>query len=245
MRGISALFRAYRGVPLPTITPVPAGTVNLCASRWGVRGSADRCFAAALAQKPVRVLRVASLHVQLDGASYVAFTLGAGVVSHFFEAYDESPLPGKWAASRIFARTFVGSLYGSSYAKRILAPVPAHVVIDDGDLGSLALSLLVTSVFTNVGLGLKPTYRAGSEPQRLHLVASTLPTRILGPLAWRVLLGLPLRKNAREPEVIDRMVREFSVRFERPRHVVLDGDAIPSTEARVTCGPELDVALPR
>jgi diacylglycerol kinase family enzyme len=192
-----------------------------------------------------RASRAPTLSVCLDEASFVAFTLGAGLVSHFFEAYDQSASPGKGAAWRIFARTFFGSLHGSTYARRLLAPVPCHVEIDGRDLGTLALSLLVTSVFSNVGLGLKPTYRAGSVPNRLHLVASTLAAGKLGPLAWRVLFGLPLRRNATEPEVIDRMVERFSVNFERPRHVVLDGDAIATRSVRATVGPELDLELPR
>ncbi|MGC4068213.1 MAG: diacylglycerol kinase family protein [Polyangiaceae bacterium] len=244
MRGISALTCAYRGAPLPHLVPVPAGTVNLCASRWGCSGSVDSWYSAALEGKASRLLRAPTLRVCLEETPFVAFTLGAGLVSHFFEAYDQSVSPGKGTAFRIFARTFLGSLFGSTYATRLLAPVSCRVEIDGDDVGPLALSLLVTSVFANVGLGLKPTYRAGSMPGRIHLVASTLPAKTLGPLAWRVLRGLPLRPAAVEPEVIDRMVTSFSVRFDRARRVVLDGDALATESVRVAVGPELNLVLP-
>jgi diacylglycerol kinase (ATP) len=132
---------------------------------------------------------------------------------------------------------FWGSLVGLDYAARILAPVEASLFVDQHPAPLEGLTLLVCSVFNDVGLGLRPTYRAGAEPDRLHLVATDLRARRLGPQAWRVLLGRPLVAS----RLVDELVREFSVEFMTSTALILDGDAVQARRVRVGIGPECRV----
>jgi len=238
-RILSALCRTYGAEALPRIALVPAGTVNLAASRFGIEGGVLRNLRSIQNASPNVTRTVQSLRLTIDGEIHVGFTLGTGLISHFFEAYEQARKPGKGAAAAIFARTFVGSWFSTPFARKILAPIVAELCVDGDELGKLELTLLVCSVFSNLGLGLKPTYLAGSVPGKLHLVASTLPSRSLGPLAWRVLLGKPLKDNPVAPEVIDCMTSRFSVTFQVPTGVILDGDAISARTVTVELGPDL------
>jgi diacylglycerol kinase family enzyme len=241
MRILSELYRAYGGSPLPRITLVPAGTVNLAAKQWEIRGKPEVLLERALEKLATQVVSRPSLKVQIDGQPYVAFTVGTGLVSHFFEAYEEHEKRGARVASEIFFRTFFGAFLGSPYARRILAPVNTTLTLGKREFGEQGLTLLVSSVFRDVGLGLKPTYRASTVPGQLHLVASTLPARRLGPLALRVLQGKPLHQEPKFPEVIDCLTEQFGLSLAETTKIVLDGDTIRARHITVQPGPMLSV----
>jgi diacylglycerol kinase family enzyme len=240
-RVLSVLHRYYGATPLPRFVLIPTGTVNLAATRLGIVGRPEAILARALSTKASNVSERPTLEVTLDGQSHVAFTFGTGLISHFFECYEAEPKQGVGAAAKIFFRTFFGSFINSAYARRILSPVQAKLVVGHQELGELGLTLLVCSVFRELGLGLKPTYRASTVPGQLHLVASTLKAHRLGPLAYRVLKGQPLQKHPRFPEVIDTLTPQFGLGLAQTTRVVLDGDSVEAMNVTVTMGPTLSV----
>jgi diacylglycerol kinase family enzyme len=241
MRVLSVLRQYYGVTPLPRIVLIPLGTVNLAATRLGIVGRPETLLARALSTEASYVSEQSTLEVTLDGKTYVAFTFGTGLISHFFECYESEPKPSVGAAAKIFFRTFFGSLINSAYARRILSPVQSKLVVGHQELGELGLTLLVCSVFREVGLGLKPTYRASTVPGQLHLVASTLKAHRLGPLAYRVLKGQPLQKHPRFPEVIDTLTSRFGLELAQTTRVVLDGDSVEAKNVTVTVGPTLSI----
>jgi diacylglycerol kinase family enzyme len=241
MRVLSELYRQSGEHALPTLALIPAGTVNLAAKHWELRGRSEALLAKALAPQGSPIVERDCLRVTLDERVYLAFTVGSGLVSRFFEVYEQQAKQGNGIAAQILLRTFVGSFVGSRFARRILSPVRAKLSVDSRELGTLELTLLVTSVFSELGLGLKPTYRATSTPGKVHLIATTLPVRKLGPKALRVWRGLPLVTSPRPPEVIDCMARDFQLQFDAPHPIVLDGDAVVATCVSVQPGPRLRV----
>lgn len=240
MRCLSSLGRAYASDPLPPVMLMPLGTVNTTARRFGVLGDPWWLLDHHLADNG-RLLRQPTLTVEVDSVPHIAATIGAGLVSHFFDEYESSPSRGIGTALRIFSKAFLGSLTGHSYARRILAAVPGRLIVKDHPNDLTAFTLVISSVFQNVGLGLRPTYRANVLPGSIHLVATDLDARRLGPQAWRVLLGKPLRAL----HLVDRVVEAFELRFESPTRIVLDGDSLHVQSVRVSQGPELLVWAPR
>jgi diacylglycerol kinase family enzyme len=241
MRCLSELERVYGETPLPRFALVPVGTVNLAAKRWGIGGRPEVLLEQALSKPAVGAERMPSLKVRIDGRTYVAFTVGTGLVSHFFDVYEENATRNLCVASMIFFRTFFGSFVANAFARRVLSPVNARLMVGDKDSGHLGFTLLVCSVFRDLGLGLKPTYRASTVPGQLHVVASTLPAHRLGPLALRVLLGKPLSQRCRFPEVIDCLTEQFGLELAEPTRLVLDGDTVRAHRVTVQVGPLLSI----
>ena len=239
MRVLSAWRRSAGTTRLPPLVLLPLGTVNTIAKSWnGALGPWEilrRYFAGAgaLSARP-------SLDIGIDDEAYVAATFGSGLISHFFEEYAGHRRRGLGLAATIFIRTFVGSFVQDDYAMRLLAPVRG-VLCFDGEVAAFEqFTLLITSVLKNVGLGLQPAYLAGSVEHQIHLIATDLDARRLGPQAWRILLGKPLIA----PHLVDRLVTEFTVRFSVPTSVVLDGEAIVARTVRVRAGDDLLVFTP-
>lgn len=240
-RVLSELYRQYGAQVLPTLALVPAGTVNLAARQWKLRGKRSALLARALSAQFTEVVERDCLKVTMDGREHLAFTVGTGLVSRFFEIYEQQPKRGKGVAVAIVLRTFFGSFLGSAFARRVLSPVRGALTVEGQPKGTLDLTLLVSSVFSELGLGLKPTYRAGTSADQLHLVATTLPVRQLGPKALRVWRGLPLLEHPSSPAVIDCLTRGFALEFASPHPIVLDGDAVMATRVAVVPGPKLRV----
>lgn len=240
MQVSSGLRRAYAAVPMPPLVLLPFGTVNTTVTRWLGPGDPWWLLEEFLAERG-EMKRREMLHVELDGAVYSAATLGTGLISHFFEEYDRAENRGVLRASKIFAKVFFGAMVGSAFADQILAAVPGELSIEGRTSSLGTFTLLVTSVHSNVGLGLRPTYRAATMPGRIHLVATDLAARRLGPHAWRVFRGRPLVA----PHLVDEMVAGFSLRLAAKSSVILDGERHLARSVEVRAGEDLLVWSPR
>ncbi len=238
MAGLSALARAYGQRGLPPVALAPGGTVCTVAHNLGMVGSAStyaRRIVGAVCDGTARSEQQATLRVvDEDGGDRVGFVFGAGLVVHFFEAYDAAPRQGLVTAAGIVARIFAGSLSGSRYARGMLSPTRCSLRVDGDEQAGREWSLVLASVVRDVGLHMLVCYRAGEELSRFHAVASGLPPRALGAQLGRVLTGRPLRGEPR----VDALARALHVDFDGELGgYVLDGDSFRARAARVEPGP--------
>jgi hypothetical protein len=122
----------------------------------------------------------------------------------------------------------------------VLDPLPCSIEVEGRPLAPRAFSLVCAAVVRDLGLHMRVTYRAGEDPGRIHLVASPLSSRELGPQAPRVLAGKPIRGAGH----FDDLVSDFAVRFPEPTSpgpYVLDGEMLRAKIVRVRPGPRLRV----
>lgn len=237
MNGLSAIARAWEHksaanptsapLKLPRFAIIPAGTVSTIASNLGLPRKAVP-YAKELLQAAVsgttRVRKHATLRVRDNaGGSRLGFIFGTGLVAQFFEHYDALPTLGAWPASKLVARLFVGSFVKSQFATEVLSPMPLTLALDGLPLEHRRYSLVVSSVLRDVGLHLRPTFRAGAEPRRLHVVASTRGAKVLAMQLPVVLAGSHLVGSGH----VDALAATFRVTFgDELRSYVLDGDRI-------------------
>jgi len=253
MSGVSALSRALAerapsGVIWPRLGLLPMGTVGTIAKNLGERGEPERLLSTWLEQ-PDRVHAIPRPTLSLtattsEGATEerVGFIVGTGLVARFFEVYEERGAGGIPLAGRIVARVFAESFTGGPLAKRVLTPLPCELRVDGEVQSSSALSLLCASVVRDLGLGMKVCYRAGEEPDRVHLVASQLSPRHLGPRAPFVMVGRSIGGKGH----VDRLVSSFQVTFPGSQGpYVLDGDMFRAKSFLVKAGPVIPVVGPR
>lgn len=241
MAGTTALTRAYGERPLPRIGLLPTGTVGTVARAFGDRGSAEQQLERWLrdprAQPDVERPTLEVRALEAGGwATRVGYIVGAGLVSSFFEAYEERGATGVPLAGRIVARVFAESFVGGPFAKRILDPVGCALEIDGEPTRTARLSLLCASVVRDLGLGMKVCYLAEAQRERIHLVVSSLPPHELGPRAPRVLAGRSIGGAGH----VDRLVERFALELERPSYV-LDGDLLRASRIEVRMGPRVRI----
>jgi len=243
MGGLSALTRAFGGA-LPLVALAPGGTVCTVARNLGMRGRAhvwaERVMRAACAGGG-RIEEHSTLRVRDDaGGDRVGFIVGAGLVARFFEEYYRGEAQGLLPAAGIAARVFAGSLVGSAFASRVLAPADCTLEVDGVAHAARAWSLVLVSVVPDVGLHVRATYRARQARGSFHVVASGLPPRSLAFQAPRVLMGRAMRGEPR----VDAVASSLRVVFEQPAAYVMDGDVMRAREVLVEPGPTLRLIVP-
>jgi hypothetical protein len=167
--------------------------------------------------------------------------VGTGLVAKFFERYEALGAGGVVAAGRIAIESFLGSFVASKFSQSIMRPLDCRITVEGQQTTPKHFSLIVCSVFKDVGLGIKVTYRAGDEPDRIALVTSSLPARQLGPQFWRVFSGRALR----DPLGIDRLVRDWSLQFDKSGPIIVDGERRNVHTLRVRPGPTWSVLTGR
>jgi len=242
--GVTALVDAYAGAPLPRIGLVPGGTVSTVARNYGFRG-APEVFARRLlvrAKDEAGPTAVAStLRVtDDDGHARVGFIFGGGLVARFFERYEADGARGYAAAARIVARIFASSFVLGPTARRVLTPVPATITLDGAPQPGRAYSLIVAATVRDLGLGMRLTYRAGEDPSRVHVVASPLGPRALGPQMPLVLLGRPLVGTHHVDALASRAIVDFAG---ASAPYILDGDLFHARRATIDAGPALTLVV--
>lgn len=236
--GVFALS-ALRGLSgeraLPPVALLPAGTVNTIAKSLGAHGRPEQVLGALVERVRRGQALSARQHTTIVANDRVGFIFGAGLVSNFFALYNDTGTAGRlWAAAQI-GRIFVGSFVGSRFAARIIDPVPARLVVDGAPCPLSRVSLLLASTLTDVGLGLKVTYRAGEAPDAFHVVGTDLPPRRLGPQLPRVLAGRRLRA---EP-LLDALARDVLLELPEGSSSLLDGELFPGASVRLQVGPRV------
>ena len=246
MAGVTALARAFDEARLPAVSFLPGGTVATVARNWGAssRGSGDLADRLArLIVHPGAPIRRPTLRVRAERGEQreerVGFIFGTGLVAGFFDRYYAEGGRGLAGAARIVARIFAESFWGGAYAHRVLDPMPCTIEVEGRALEPRAFSLVCAAVVRDLGLHMEVTYRAGEDPARVHLVASPLSARQLGPRAPLVIAG----KRIGGAGHFDDLVGEFAVRFPEGAvgRYVLDGDMLRADVVRVSAGPVLRV----
>lgn len=241
MAGVSAIARAFGDRPMPRVALASGGTVCTTARAWGSRGDPADDVARALASETFETR--GTLAIESPRAPRrVGFIWGTGLVARFFEPYDAQG-GGVAAAAGIAARVFGSALAGTELARKVLSPISAELWIDGARAPGTGWSLAVSSVLRDVGLGIRVTYRAGEDPERIHFVASSASPRGLAAAFPSTFLG----RSMGDAATVDALAREVRVRFGDPDGGpwVLDGDTFRTTELTLSAGPRLDVVTLR
>ena len=249
MNGVSALATELTsGGRWPRVALLPLGTVGTIARNLGERGRPEDLLRAWLTRPgevhalPRPTLRVESVR---GGAreERVGFIVGTGLVARFFEVYEARGAGGIPLAARIVARVFAGSFTGGALARRILTPIPCALAVDGRARHARGLSLLSAATVRDLGLGMKVCYRAGESPDKVHLVASSLPPARLGKRAPLVIAG----RSIGGEDHVDELCASFEVRFPEgePGPFVLDGDMFRAEALTVRPGPIVPIVGPR
>ncbi len=248
MSGVSALARQIGETAWPRIALLPMGTVGTIAKNLGEQGDPAALLERWLAE-PDQVTALPRTTLALRATSAdggvterVGFIVGTGLVARFFEVYEERGAGGVPLAGRIVARVFAESFTGGPLAERVLTPIACELRVDGAPHPTDGLSLLCAAVVRDLGLGMKVCYRAGEDPNKIHLVASSLPPKRLGPRAPYVLMGRSIGGDNH----VDRLVSSFEVVFPgKEGPYVLDGDMFRAKSIHVTTGPTLPIVGPR
>ena len=237
---ISEVVRRYGKEHMPRFAFLRGGTINTTAKNLGILGAP-----ADILERIVARLKNGHPPIEIgqdliEVNDQYGFLLAAGMGARFIERYYDGPGPGMTWASILALRTLGSSLIQGRFARSLFTSVPCTLVADGERLPLEEVRLLLASVIPDVGIGMKVTWQANLQPNRFHLIASSIPTTGMALQIHRVVQGQPL---AGKPHV-DRLVRELDVEFPTPETYVLDGELFRTRHLRIRVGPRLWILKP-
>ena len=239
-RALSALMRAYGPGALPRFLPLRAGAMNNVARSvgWAYGEPVDVLAAVVRRYRAGLPLAVTRRDLIVVNRTRYGFMVGAGAVVRFLKTYYRRPGRGPWAAADLLVQSVASGILGGTLAQRMLRPVAATVGCDGTRLPGRACNLIYASAVADIGLGFRPTYRAGRIPGRMHLLAGQIT-------AAQLLWGLPRLYHGEPlalPSLHDVDARHVRVEFRRPTAYMVDGDILEAVRVLdLRVGPRLDI----
>ena len=170
-KSLSALFRAWRGRPLPPIAVLRGGTMNVVATSLGLVGRPEDVVAElAIAAREGRPLPTIERRCLQVGDTH-GFVFGNGLMANFLEEYYSKEAYGPGRAVWLLFRTFGSAVVGGAYSAKVFRRFEGEVLVDGSPLPWPALTGVGAATVREVGLGFKLNHRADDDPERFGVLA--------------------------------------------------------------------------
>jgi diacylglycerol kinase family enzyme len=197
---LSAFIPIYSGMDLPPIVLLRGGTMNTIAQSLGMKGISEvileRIISATRGRAPFEVVRANTLRVN----DRYGFIFGLGFPVKLLKAYYRGHGRGRWKTIRVLLK-IVFSMVGKGGADgNLFHPFEAEV--------------------KEVGLGFKPTRRAGEREGLFQILCCDMGPKRMGLTALKILLDMELRDS----KLFDRMVTRSVITLEKPVDMQMDGE---------------------
>ncbi len=242
LSALSEIVRAWgaAGRPLPRWCILRGGTLNTVATNLGIKGHPEEILGRLVTLVRQRAGIPSRLQDLLGVNDMHGFLFAGAMGGRFLEAYYGGPTTGPAWGAVLAGRTVASAITGGPFARWLFDPLEARLVVDGVPLSQTHFTLLVAATVRDVGIGFRPTYRAGEVPGRFHLVASSLSALRLASQATRVRGGRALRGTPHTDVVAERVEIDFAT----PQTWTLDGDLFRTTRLVLTGGERIHVLTP-
>jgi diacylglycerol kinase family enzyme len=239
---LSACIRRYGNDPLPPLLPLRSGTVNTIAGAVGApAGGPMRVLSRALRRyRRAEALRFRERQLLLVNGKHYGFMTGAGTIVSFLQAYYSGPLQGSLGAAHLILRLIASGLNGRRRAEELFRWLDARVTCDGKPVPFEQFSAIYAATIKEIGLGFRPTYRAGEQCGTFHFLAGPLTvketTRCLPRIRRGVATGSAL--------LFDELARSVVIELRDPSPYMVDGDVLePVSRMTIEAGPALRVVI--
>jgi diacylglycerol kinase family enzyme len=217
---LSAFISIYNGMDLPPIVLSRGGTMNTVANSLGIKGSSEEVLQRILTSikigAPLEVLRVNTLQVN----DRYGFIFGLGFPVSLLKAYYRGEGRGKWKTVRVLLKILFSSLGKGGGDGDFFRPFKADIWLDGERLPIGRYTAILGSTVKGVGLGFKPTRRAGEREGLFQVLCCEMGPKRMGLTAFKVLLGVELRNS----KLFDRMATRSTITMEKPMDMQIDGE---------------------
>jgi len=232
---LSAFIPIYRGTALPPIVLSRGGTMNTVASSLGLKGLSEavleRVVNAITGRGSFEVVRANALKVN-DGYGFI---FGLGFPVSLLNAYYRGKGRGRGKTVTVLLKILLSAVEKPGPENVFFRPFEADVWLDGKKLPFRRYTTILGSTVRGVGLGFKPTRRAGEEGLFQMLCLDMGPPKMVLN-ALKVLLGMELRDEG----LLDRAATRSVITLREPAEMQIDGEMFENQrEIRLQVGPSL------
>ena len=217
---LSAFIPVYSGLDLPPIGLLRGGTMNTIAGSLGIKGISEeilqRIVSTVKGSAHLEVIRANTLRVN----NRYGFIFGLGFPVNLLDAYYRGEGRGRWKAIRVLVKILSSTLGKEGARANFFHPFGADVWLDGEKLPTERYTAILGSTVKGVGLGFKPTRRAGEKEGLFQIICLDMGPKRMGVSALRVLLGMELRGE----KLFNRMATRSVIKLEKPADMQIDGE---------------------
>ena len=217
---LSAFIPVYREADLPPIGFLRGGTMNTIAGSLGIKGSSEgilqQIVSISKGWAPLELVRANTLRVR----NRYGFIFGLGFPVNLLDAYYRGEGRGRWKTIRVLVNILSSTLKKESARANFFQAFEADVWLDGEKIPSERYTAILGSTVKGVGLGFKPTRRAGEKEGLFQILCLDMGPKRMGLSALKVLLGMELR----DEKLFNRMATRSLIKLEKPADMQIDGE---------------------
>ncbi|MFB0506921.1 MAG: diacylglycerol kinase family protein [Thermodesulfobacteriota bacterium] len=233
---LSAFIPIYNGMDLPPIVLLRGGTMNTIANSLGIKGLSEailqRILSAIKGRVPFEIVRANVLQVN----DRYGFIFGLGFPVNLLKAYYRGEGRGKWKSIGVLFKILFSSLKKGGGDSNFFRPFKADIWLNGERLPIGRCTAILGSTVKEVGLGFKPTRRAGEREGFFQILCCEMGPKRMGLTALKILLGMELRDS----KLFDRMATRSVITLEKPVDMQMDGEIFrDQKEIRLHVGPAI------
>ena len=233
---LSAFIPIYNGMDLPPIVLLRGGTMNTIANSLGIKGLSEailqRILSAIKGRVPFEIVRANALQVN----DRYGFIFGLGFPVNLLKAYYRGEGRGKWKSIGVLLKILFSSLKKGGGDSNFFRPFKADIWLNGERLPIGRYTAILGSTVREVGLGFKPTRRAGEREGFFQILCCEMGPKRMGLTALKILLSMELRDS----KLFDRMATRSVITLEKPVDMQLDGEIFKDQkEIRLHVGPAI------
>jgi len=233
---LSAFIPIYNGMDLPPIVLLRGGTMNTIANSLGIKGLSEailqRILSAIKGRVPFEIVRANALQVN----DRYGFIFGLGFPVNLLKAYYRGEGRGKWKSIGVLLKILFSSLKKGGGDSNFFRPFKADIWLNGERLPIGRYTAILGSTVKEVGLGFKPTRRAGEREGFFQILCCEMGPKRMGLTALKILLGMELRDS----KLFDRMATRSVITLEKPVDMQMDGEIFrDQKEIRLHVGPAI------
>jgi diacylglycerol kinase (ATP) len=233
---LSAFIPIYGGENLPPVALLPGGTMNTIATCLGIKGVSEgilrQIVSTITGMAPFEFVRANTLKVN----NRYGFIFGLGFPVRLLNAYYRGKGRGRWKTIRVLLTILFSTLEKEGAESTFFRPFEAGIWLDGEQLPIGRYTTVLGSTVRGVGLGFKPTRRAGEEEGLFQILCLDMGPRRMGLNALKVLLGMELR----DQRLFDRMATRSVITLENPADMQIDGEIFENQRGiRLHVGPAI------
>lgn len=238
---LTALIKIYGEKPLPRVSLLRGGTLNIIASTMGIKGNNEKLMSKLLIRyhEGPEKMAVKKLRLMKINEEYGCI-FGIGFVYRFMEEYYKNFSLSPFMAVQTTFWMVMSALFNGKKTQNVFAPFEAKVMVNGKAWVFNTYTGVLAGSIRQIGLECDAFRHMLTQNEKFHAMGMNLTARELLPHIRKIYFGKPLNC----PDVLDEPADTMEIFLNQPMGYTIDGEMLPPTDKfRISVGPEILVLV--
>jgi diacylglycerol kinase (ATP) len=240
-RTLTAFIKEYGPTPLPKISLLRGGTINMLASNLGIVGTPEQVLYR-LVESYAEGAEFASRKIKTIAVEgHYGFLFGNGVAAAFLKEYYQHK-SGPLGAFLWSLRVWLSSLFGGPLFSRVMRDLDVTLLADSGPAIRHSTVSVLSSTVEKMPLGYPLFTHMKNYQQGMEICSFTFNAK---DAIWQFPIIMLRNQNKPINGKMSLVCHELTLEADQPFDYTLDGELFVShgSKLQIKMGPDIDFAL--